>query len=131
MRLLLDTHVVLWWAANLSLLRDDVRAAIRGANDVYISAASTWEAEIKRAQGKLAFPGSFAEVLVKNGFRELPVTVEHTRRTTALPLHHRDPFDRMLVAQALAEDCTLVTADRYIAQYDVPILDAGIGRRRR
>lgn len=122
MRLLLDTHIVLWWAANARLLRDDIRTAIQVADDVYISAASVWEAEIKRSQGKLSFPSSFADVLAKNGFHELPITMEHAEVTAKLPMHHRDPFDRMLVAQALFEGLTLVTADRHLARYGVPTL---------
>lgn len=125
MRLLLDTNVVLWWQGELSELRSDIRATIRTANEVYVSAASAWEAEIKRSLGKLAFPYSFMDVLGPNGFRELTVTMQHAAATTALPLHHRDPFDRMLVAQALVEGCTLVTSDRHLAKmYGVPILDA-------
>jgi PIN domain nuclease of toxin-antitoxin system len=122
--MLLDTHIVLWWAANMRQLRGDIRAAIGVADEVYISAASVWEAELKRSRGRLSFPGIFADVLAKNGFYELPVTLQHVEATAALPLHHRDPFGRMLVAQAIAERCTLVTADRNLSRYDVSILDA-------
>lgn len=107
MRLLLDTHIVPWWAANTSLLKDDVRAAIRATAEVYISTASAWEAEIKRSRGKLSFPHSFVDVLTKNGFRELPVTMQHAAAAAILPMYHRDPFDRMLVAQTTVEGCTL------------------------
>lgn len=124
MSLLLDTHVLMWWQFGLDRLRDDVRDAICAADDVYVSAASAWEADIKRKLGKLAFPGAFADVLAANNFRELPVTMRHAGATLALPLYHRDPFDRMLVAQAVVEGCTLVTADSALAMYGVPILDA-------
>ncbi|MGI8508963.1 MAG: type II toxin-antitoxin system VapC family toxin [Gemmatimonadaceae bacterium] len=124
MKLLLDTNIVLWWQGELGQLREDIRTAILVADAVYVSAASAWEAEIKRSSGKLAFPHRFTDVLEPNGFLELPVTVRHAHVAAKLPLYHRDPFDRMLVAQAIVEGCTLVTADRHLAQYGVPILDA-------
>lgn len=124
MRLLLDTHIVLWWAAAARLLSDDIRVAIASADDVYISAASAWEAEIKRSQGKLSFPGAFSDVLEKNGFSALPVTMDDAAAMATLPMHHTDPFDRMLVVQAMSARLTLVTADSYLARYGVTILDA-------
>lgn len=123
-RFLLDTHVVLWWQEDSPALANDVRRTIASAEVVYVSAATAWEAEIKRALGKLTFPAPFADVLTLNSFVELPVTVRHAAATAALPMHHRDPFDRMLVAQALVEGCTLVTADRALARYGVPLLIA-------
>lgn len=121
-RLLLDTHVVLWWQEDAPGLRDDVRTAIASAEVVYVSAVSTWEVEIKRALGKLTIPAPFSDVVSLNDFAELPITMRHASATAALPLHHRDPFDRMLVAQALVEGCTLVTLDRMLAVYGVSIL---------
>ena len=124
MKLLLDTNVVLWWQGDLGQLAERARVAIRAADEVYVSAASAWEAEIKRSLGKLVFPQSFGEILVFNNFKELPVTLEHAAATAALPHHHRDPFDRMLIAQASVEGCTLVTADRRLAVYGVPLIQA-------
>lgn len=123
-RLLLDTNIVLWWQGEFDELRSDIRGAIRTADEVYVSAASAWEAEIKRSLGNLVFPQSFMDVVTENGFLELPVTMRHAEATATLPLYHRDPFDRMLLAQALVEECTLVTADRHLARYGVPILGA-------
>lgn len=97
MKLLLDTNVVLWCKGDIGELSADIRAIIRAANNVYVSAASAWEAEIKRAKGKLMFPFSFTDLLEPNGFRELPVTMRYVAATSALPFHHSDPFDRMLV----------------------------------
>lgn len=122
--LLLDTHVVLWWQAESAMLRAPIRRIIAAAELVYVSAASSWEAEIKRALGKLRLPAPFSDVLAPNGFVELPVTMRHTTATSALPSHHRDPFDRLLVAQALVEGCTLVTRDRILGAYGVAVLDA-------
>jgi len=121
-KLLLDTNVVLWWQGDLGKLAERVRVTIRAADEVYISAASAWEAEIKRSLGKLAFPQSFGDILVFNNFKELPVTLAHAAATAALPHHHRDPFDRMLIAQASVEGCTLVTADRKLAVYGVALI---------
>lgn len=122
MRLLLDTHVVLWWQADAPELGADVRKAIARAEIVHVSAASAWEVELKRALGKLTIPAPFSDVVSLNDFIELPITVRHTRALAALPLHHRDPFDRMLIAQALVDGCTLVTADRMFTLYGVPLL---------
>lgn len=124
MKLLLDTNVVLWWQGDLDKLSERVRVAVRVADEVYVSAASAWEAEIKRSLGKLVFPQSFADILAFNRFTELPVTLEHAEATAALPHHHRDPFDRMLIAQASVEGCTLVTTDRTLEVYGVALLDA-------
>jgi len=121
-KLLLDTNVVLWWQGDLGKLTDRLRVTIRSADEVYVSAASAWEAEIKRSLGKLTFPESFADILAFNNFKELAVTLEHAAATSALPHHHHDPFDRMLIAQASVEGCTLVTADRTFAMYGVPLI---------
>jgi len=121
-KLLLDTKVVLWWQGDLGKLAERARVTIRAADEVYISAASAWEAEIKRSLGKLAFPQSFGDILVFNNFKELPVTLAHAAASAALPHHHRDPFDRMLIAQASVEGCTLVTADRKLAVYGVALI---------
>lgn len=125
MNLLLDTHVLLWWLNDDPGLSDKARAAIaEGRNVVYVSAASVWEIRIKQALGKLRLPRSFRETLDRQPFMDLPVTAEHAHAVLGLPGHHRDPFDRMLVAQAKTERLTLVTRDERIKQYSVPIVDA-------
>jgi PIN domain nuclease of toxin-antitoxin system len=121
-RLLLDTHVALWWHADDRRLRAAGRRAIAGAAEVWVSAASAWEVSIKVALGKLRPPGAFDEAVEASGFRQLPVTFRHAAGAGALPLRHRDPFDRMLVAQAQLEDLTLVTHDDVFDRYGVAVL---------
>jgi PIN domain nuclease of toxin-antitoxin system len=124
-RLLLDSHVVVWWSAFPGRLRAEARDAIQApANEVFLSAASTWELGLKIARGKLRLPAGYAEQLLARGFDELVVSIAHTDRAAALPPLHGDPFDRLLIAQALAEGLVLVTADTEIMRYDVPTLQA-------
>ena len=124
MSLLLDTHVLLWWSSGDKRLGPRSSRAIEDAgDDVHVSAISAWEVAIKKALGRLDVP-DMRTLLSVQGFRELPFTVAHGMRAGALPPIHRDPFDRALVAQAVAQDLTLVTADPALAQYDVEILDA-------
>ena len=123
--LLLDTHVFLWWQADDPRLRAAIRTTIANAPQVYISAASAWEVAIKIALGKLLIPEPFAAGVLHSGFAPLPITLDHAARVTGLPALHSDPFDRMLVAQACAEDLTLVTADAQLRVYMVPVLWAG------
>jgi PIN domain nuclease of toxin-antitoxin system len=120
--LLLDTHVFLWWRSDDRRLGDAAREAIAHAELVFVSAASAWEAAIKQALGRLELPDSFQAGVAESGFERLSVTFPHADRAGALPPHHRDPFDRMLVAQAIEEHLTLVTHDAALAAYDVPIL---------
>ena len=124
MNLLLDTHVFLWWVVEPSRLSDEARAEIADTGAlVHVSAVSAWEISIKRALGRIELRDEeFAYGMRENGFTELPVTAEHGLAAGALPLLHRDPFDRMLVAQARCEKLTLVTRDREIFAYDVPVL---------
>lgn len=123
MRLLLDTHVFLWWCGNLPQLSKEARVAITApANTIVVSAASGWEIAIKSALGLLRAPAEIGEAVDQNGFERLPVGFEHTARVAALPQHHRDPFDRLLIAQALVEGLTIVTRDRQFARYDAPLL---------
>lgn len=117
MRLLLDTHVVLWWRQASARLSAPVVAGIGGADVVYVSAASAWEVAIKAALGKLRLPGPFARGVVDSGFTPLPITLAHAEAAGALPPHHADPIDRMLVAQARVERLTLVTHDRRFGPY--------------
>jgi len=90
-----------------------------------VSAATAWEIAVKRASGKLDAPGDIADWVRQDGFAELAIEIEHAALSAELPNHHRDPFDRLLVAQARSEELTLVTSDPEIMQYDVEILDAG------
>jgi len=123
MRLLLDTHVLLWWLADDPALSPDVRKQIAShQNLVYVSAVSVWEIVVKQALGKLAIAKDWADALEEDGFRRLPVTWEHALRVGQLPDVHRDPFDRLLVAQAAGEDLVLVTHDRLLEGYGVPLL---------
>ena len=121
-RLLLDTHVLLWWLDG-SGLSDAVVARIADPGElVLVSAASIWEAGIKASLGKLELPGPLGSVVLEEGFEPLPITFDHAERAGSLPPHHRDPFDRMLVAQALAEGLTLVTHDPAFDPYGVDLL---------
>jgi PIN domain nuclease of toxin-antitoxin system len=124
MTLLLDTHVILWWRANDKSLGPVVRDAIATADAVFVSAASAWEVAIKIAVDRLRLPASFEKGVDASGFERLPITFAHAERAGALPRHHRDPFDRMLIAQAQVEGLTLVTRDRQLAAYDVAIFPA-------
>ena len=123
MRLLLDTHIVLWWDADDPRLSAVFRAAVASPeSEVFVSAASAWEIGIKRASGKLQIGASVAHTILRHAFIALPVTVEHAEWAGSLPLLHRDPFDRLLVAQAQLEGLVLVTVDDRILRYQVPHL---------
>jgi PIN domain nuclease of toxin-antitoxin system len=122
-RVLLDTHVVLWWLADDPALADEIKHLLDVEPDAYVSAATLWEVSIKQALGKLG-PADLAERVRDAGFRELPMTMAHAIAAGRLPPIHRDPFDRMLVAQARCEDLTLITRDEDIHKYDVPLLSA-------
>lgn len=121
-RLLLDTHVFLWWKINAPRLGPAAREAIAHADLVLVSAASAWEAAIKGQLGKLELTERFTQGVEDSGFDKLPIGFEHAEEIARLPPHHRDPFDRMLIAQARVERLTLVSGDRALAPYDVPIL---------
>jgi PIN domain nuclease of toxin-antitoxin system len=117
-RLLLDTHVYLWYLADSRQLSRQARAEIDSAEEVFVSAASIWEAAVKTALGKLhvAVEGLVAGI-GGSGFVELPVSARHAARVATLPQHHRDPFDRLLVAQAIHEPLHLLTADTALKRY--------------
>lgn len=123
MRYLLDTHVLLWWLGDHSALNADARSAIsERLNMVYVSAVSLWEIVVKQTLGKLHLPANWFDVLVEEPFRRLPVSWEHALGVARLPDIHKDPFDRLLLAQCLDEDLTLVTHDSTLQQYGVPVL---------
>lgn len=125
MRLLLDTHILIWWLDNSPRLTELARSAIAdGANQVFVSAVSACEMSLKAAKGKLRAPVDLERQVADNSFEELPFTLRHGVALRDLPPHHGDPFDRMLVAQAVCEGLTHVTADPQISAYDVPILVA-------
>lgn len=124
MSLLLDTHVVLWWLTDDPALSDDIKTRLDHDPDVYISAATIWEVAIKQAIGKLASPADLPERIRDSGFTALAISFEHAITAGRLPLIHRDPFDRMLVAQAKCEDLTLVTHDSRCQKYEVSVLPA-------
>lgn len=121
-RLLLDTHIFLWWRGEPARLAPEVRSRIASADIVFVSAASAWEAAIKVSLGRLELPDSIEAGVLASGFEKLLITFSHAERAAGLPTHHRDPFDRMLVAQAQAEGLILVTHDRLLESYDVEIL---------
>jgi PIN domain nuclease of toxin-antitoxin system len=124
-RLLVDTNVALWTIEEPERLTDDTLRTMSDTNNqLFVSSATVWEAYIKHASGKLPLLDDFFDQLEGAGMEELPVTFRHARAAGLLPLHHRDPFDRMLVAQAQVERLTLVTRDAQLAAYGVPILPA-------
>ena len=122
MAVLLDTHAFLWWVTDDPRLTKRARRTI-GGTACLLSVASCWEMAIKASLGRLTVPGALdrfvQEQLEVNGFNLLPIALEHTGRVAALPFHHRDPFDRLLAAQALAEDLSLVTADAVFRRYGI------------
>jgi PIN domain nuclease of toxin-antitoxin system len=119
-RLLVDTHALLWWLIDDAGLSPTAREALSDpATDVLVSTASVWEIAIKRALGKLSAPDDLPEHIEAQGFGWLPVEAEHAWQVRDLPPHHRDPFDRLLVAQALVERIPVVSADASFAAYGV------------
>ena len=127
MNLLLDTHVLLWWLGDPDRLTAFARKAIADPrNSVYVSATSAWEIAIKIATGKLSVPPNahswLPQAVRASQFTPLPITIEHALGVEHLPRHHADPFDRLLVSQAVAERLTVVTADSQMEPYGVPLM---------
>ncbi len=123
MRLLLDTHIFLWAVVGSPLLKPATRRLIEDADETYVSAASIWEVAIKARLGKIqADPRAMAAAIDASGFIELPVSAAHAAGVAQLELHHNDPFDRLLIAQALAEPLKLVTVDEVLARYSDVVL---------
>lgn len=125
MILLLDAHALLWWLADDAQLDDAATRSIADpANDVLVSAATVWEIEVKRAAGRLRAPTDLLDAIRQSGMDTLPVTALDAVSAAGLPMHHGDPFDRMLVAQGQRLDALIVSRDRALAAYEVEILPA-------
>jgi PIN domain nuclease of toxin-antitoxin system len=121
-RLLLDTHAVLWWLADDPALSPPARDALADpANEPLVSAVSVWEIAIKRSLGKLTAPDDLPDRIAEQGFSWLPVNTAHAWQVRDLPVHHDDPFDRLLIAQALTERLPIITADARFDDYDVEV----------
>ncbi|MCB1775302.1 MAG: type II toxin-antitoxin system VapC family toxin [Gammaproteobacteria bacterium] len=124
-RLLLDTHVFLWWLADDRQLGAKARGLIANAqNQVFVSAATAWEISIKKSIGKLDAPDDLDAIVEEEGFDKLPISFFHGERAGDLPQHHHDPFDRMLIAQSQAEGLEIITADETIPRYAVKTINA-------
>ena len=126
MRLLLDTHAFLWWVTDDRRLTAAARGLIGdGANEVFFSVASVWEIVVKSSLGRISLEGDWdaviAELVEANAFQVLPIHLRHALTVGGLPDLHRDPFDRMLVAQAVSEELVMLSADRQLAKYPVQI----------
>lgn len=123
MNVLIDTHILLWWLADDPRLPPLARSVIAlSDNAIMVSAASAWEISIKKAAGRLEAPDNLLDVLNDNDFDTLPITATHALAAGALPAHHADPFDRMLIAQARLEALTLASVDSRFPLYDVTLL---------
>jgi PIN domain nuclease of toxin-antitoxin system len=122
-RLLLDTHVLLWWRDDSPRLSARARAEIADiTNEAFVSTATLWEIIIKRGLRKLSFPDDLEDVVREESFALMPISFQHLRRVETLPELHRDPFDRILVAQALTEGALLITNDQALLAYGAPVL---------
>ena len=123
MRILLDTHLLLWWLDDNPSLSGQARGLIRDPeNTVFVSSVSLWEIWLKQSLGKLRLPADFSKKLAAESFESLPLLASHPRQVASLPWRHRDPFDRMLIAQATIEGLTVVTHDPHFKPYGVPLL---------
>jgi PIN domain nuclease of toxin-antitoxin system len=124
MKLLLDTHVLLWWLSETPFDQIATHAISDSKNEVYVSAVTAWEVSIKVAKGNLRINGELSEGIAESGFEILPIRWSDAVQAGGLAPHHRDPFDRLLIAQAQVEDLTLITRDREMRRYDVSLLSA-------
>ncbi len=123
MKLLLDTHTALWWLLDDERLGVDAsRELTEDRNQILLSAAVVWEVSIKRSLGKLRAPPDFAAILLESGAQPLPITLDHAAAVESLPWHHRDPFDRLLLAQALSEGAAIVSRDEALLPYGVSLV---------
>lgn len=124
MRYLLDTHTLLWWVEGRSMNSEASEVLEDVGNDILVSVVSAWEIAIKESKGRIEAPSDLPQLIADSGFDVLPIRWAHARRIAHLPPHHGDPFDRMLVAQALEEDCAIVTRDRRLTDYGVSLVQA-------
>lgn len=124
MRLLLDSHVALWWLDDSRSLGKGCRRTIAEADEVFVSVVTPWELGIKRALGKVGYPDGLVVSLGDAGFDLLPISADHAELALELPPHHRDPFDRMLIAQAQRESLVIAAADGTLDQYDIELVEA-------
>lgn len=124
MKLLLDSHCLLWWLGDLPLSDEAKDAITDPSNTVLVSPASIWELEIKAALGKLSIDADLIAEVAESGMSWLPITALHGRAAARLPMHHRDPFDRMLIAQAQVEECELISRDGMFSEYAVKLIIA-------
>lgn len=123
MKILIDTHILLWWLMNDATLTSDSRSIIQNPkNTIFVSSVSAWEIAIKKALGKLQAPDDLDKAIARSHFQSLAMTIPHALGVTSLPTHHYDPFDRMLISQAKIEGCSLMTRDGRMGKYDIPIL---------
>lgn len=121
-RLLLDTHALLWWLTDDPALSATAREVLADpVNEPLVSAASVWEIAIKRSLGKLTAPNDLPDRIAEQGFSWLPVSAAHAWQVRELPAHHRDPFDRLLIAQALVERLAIITTDAHFNDYDIEV----------
>ncbi|MXZ28407.1 MAG: type II toxin-antitoxin system VapC family toxin [Gammaproteobacteria bacterium] len=124
-RLLLDTHAFIWWLSDVPQLTQLAHDGIADPrNEVLVSAISGWEIAVKRAKGRITAPDNLGTMVTERGFTHLPLSFQHAEQAGRLPMHHRDPFDRFLIAQAQCENLILVTRDARIRRYDVRTLAA-------
>lgn len=122
---LLDTHIFIWWMKQDKRLKKEIKTILTDPeNHIFLSIATVWEIVIKKKVGKLKVPHSWKEDLRESAFLLLPISLEHTFKLETLPLFHHDPFDRMLIAQAICEGATFITSDEKIWKYDASILKA-------
>ncbi|MBT3224824.1 MAG: type II toxin-antitoxin system VapC family toxin [Deltaproteobacteria bacterium] len=125
MNLFLDTHVLLWWLDDNSRLSKQAKNYIADVdNIIFVSAVVIWEIRIKEALGKLEIAADFFNIVKQQGFEILSITAQHANKVGDIPMHHRDPFDRMLIAQAIEESLTIVTHDRAFKAYEIPLIEA-------
>lgn len=122
MKLLLDTHAAIWWQREDRRLSREAKRAIATADVVWVSAAASWEVAIKISLGRLRLDESFRVMVAADDFTELPVTFRHAEEFERLPRLHKDPFDRLFIAQARIEGATIVTHDRAFEAYGVPVI---------
>lgn len=124
MKLLADTHVVIWWLLDSPELSGEIKALLDTEPEAYVSAVTPWELAVKLGLGKLDAPADLPERVRDCQLKHLPISLDHGLRAGRLPPHHRDPFDRALVAQAQLEGLTIITRDAWIPKYDVEVLPA-------